>query len=101
MEEPRHSAKTEICDVEGCDKPAERSFNIKQVSRSKLVLKSNDLRNVHLCKEHYKEYKKETKTERSLDQVYDRWRSSSSGRPQRSHPGTARRPASPSATDRI
>ncbi len=71
MEPAKHKTKTEICDVDGCDKPAERSFNIKQVSRSKLVLKSSDLRSVHLCKDHYKEYKKDTKKDRALDQVYD------------------------------
>ena len=89
----RHTATEETCDVQGCDKPAERSFNIKQVSRSKLQLKSSDLRSVHLCKEHYKEYKKETKQDRSLDQVYDRWRYCSWGRPPRSLRATARRPA--------
>ncbi len=66
----KHGAAEEVCDVAGCDKPAERSFNIKQVSKSSLSLKSNDLRQVHLCKEHYKEFKKQTKTDRELDQVY-------------------------------
>lgn len=66
----KHGAAEEVCDVVGCDKPAERSFNIKQVSKSSLSLKSNDLRQVHLCKEHYKEFKKQTKTDRELDQVY-------------------------------
>ena len=54
----------------GCSKPAERSINIKQAVRSKLELKSSDLRSVHLCKDHYREYKKETKTDRELDQYY-------------------------------
>ena len=60
----------EVCDVLGCDKAAERSVNIKQVSRSSLKLKNPDVRQVHLCKEHYKEYKKETKTDREIDQLY-------------------------------
>jgi hypothetical protein len=67
-------APGDLLDVErplaGCSNPAERSFNIKQVARSSLTLKSQDLRQVHLCKEHYKEYKKETKNDRELDQVY-------------------------------
>lgn len=66
----KHGTAEEVCDVAGCDKPAERSFNIKQVSKSSLTLKSSDLRQVHLCKEHYKAFKKETKTDRELDQVY-------------------------------
>ena len=66
----KHESTEQVCDVLGCDKVAERSFNIKQVAQSKLELKSNDLRQVHLCKEHYREFKKETKTARELDQVY-------------------------------
>ena len=66
----KHDNTVEVCDVVGCDKPAERSFNIKQVSQSKLELKSADLRQVHLCKDHYREFKKETKVARELDQTY-------------------------------
>ena len=66
----KHNTVEEGCDVLGCDKTAERSFNIKQVSRSSLKLKNPDIRQVHLCKEHYKEFKKETKTDREIDQLY-------------------------------
>ena len=66
----KHGSTEDICDVAGCSNPAERSFNIKQVAKSNLSLKSSDLRQVHLCKEHYKEFKKQTKTSRELDQVY-------------------------------
>ena len=66
----KHGSAEETCDVAGCSNPAERSFNIKQVAKSNLSLKSSDLRQVHLCKEHYKEFKKQTKTSRELDQVY-------------------------------
>lgn len=65
-----HGAKTEICDVEGCENVAERSLNMKQVARSTLVLKNPGARSVHLCKEHYKQYKKETKTDRAIDSIY-------------------------------
>ena len=66
----KHGTTEESCDVAGCSKPAERSINIKQAVRSKLELKSSNLRSVHLCKDHYREYKKETKTDRELDQYY-------------------------------
>ena len=66
----KHDNTEEVCDVLGCDKAAERSFKIKQVSRSSLKLKNPDVRQVHLCKEHDKEYKKETKTDREIDQLY-------------------------------
>ena len=65
-----HGAKTDICDVEGCSCEAERSLNMKQVAKCTLRLKNMDARNVHLCKEHYKQYKKETKTDRSIDSIY-------------------------------
>lgn len=67
----KHNTAAAKCDVAGCENDAERSFNIKQVSKSQLKLKSNDLRNVHLCKEHYKEFKKQTKTDRELNAIYD------------------------------
>ncbi len=66
----KHTTVEDICDVAGCDKPSERSINIKQASRSGLVLKDPGLRNVHLCKEHYKSYKKDTKQDRGIDQLY-------------------------------
>ena len=67
----KHSKETQICDVMGCEKDSERSFNIKQVSQSELVLKSDSLRRVHLCKEHYKAYKKQTQGARAIDCTYD------------------------------
>ena len=66
----KHGVEPHECDVKGCSNEAERSFNIKQVSRSNLSLKDPSARQIHLCKEHYREFKKETKTDRSLDQVY-------------------------------
>jgi len=68
---PKHASGIKVCDVEGCDKESERSLNVKQVTETSLKLKSDDLRSVHLCKEHYKIYKKESKTARELDSVYD------------------------------
>lgn len=58
-----HVTKEQICDVSGCQNAAERSFNIKKVMNTSLELKSSDIRNVHLCKEHYKVLKKETKND--------------------------------------
>lgn len=65
-----HGQKTEICDCEGCNNEAERSINFKKVQKTSLTLKSGEHRNVHLCKEHYKTFKKETKEERSLNSIY-------------------------------
>lgn len=68
----KHGSVEEKCDVAGCENAAERSINIKQAARSNLKMKTEGLRSVHLCKEHYKDYKKQTKQDRELDQVY-RW----------------------------
>ena len=65
-----HGAKVSICDVKGCECEAERSLNLKQLSKCSLVFKGEISHNAHLCKEHYKQYKKETKTARSIDAVY-------------------------------
>ena len=67
----KHNTAPAKCDVAGCENDAERSFNIKQVAKTNLDLKSSDLRSVHLCKEHYKEFKKQTKTDRELDSIYE------------------------------
>lgn len=66
----KHGAEKKICDVANCDKEAERSISLKQVSQSGLKLKDPGVRSAHLCKEHYKEFKKETKTSRELDKYY-------------------------------
>ena len=66
----KHGTAEDVCDVAGCDKTAERSLNMKQVARTGLKLKDPGVRQVHLCKEHYKEYKKESKTDRELDSYY-------------------------------
>ena len=66
----KHGSAEETCDVAGFDKPAERSFNNKKVANTTLSQKSIDHRPVHLCKDHYKEFKKQTKTDRELDSYY-------------------------------
>ena len=38
-------------------------MNIKKVSETDLKLKSDSLKQVHLCKEHYKQLKKQTKND--------------------------------------
>ena len=58
-----HTTKEEVCDVAGCDKLSERSLNIKKVSETDLKLKSDGIKHVHLCKEHYKQLKKQTKND--------------------------------------
>lgn len=66
----KHNEKTEICYVEGCSLDAERSFNYKQVSEADLKLKPGEHKQIHLCKAHYRDFKKQTKKTRVLDRIY-------------------------------
>ncbi|MCL2148331.1 MAG: hypothetical protein FWH47_03220 [Methanomassiliicoccaceae archaeon] len=66
----KHDKAAEVCGVAGCGKEAERSISMKQFSKSSLKLEDAGARSARLCKEHYKEFKKETKSSRELDQYY-------------------------------
>lgn len=88
----KHNTTEDVCDVAGCDKTAERSLNSKQVAKTSLKLKDAGIRHVHLCKEHYKAYKKESKTDRELDSYY-RWRYCSLGRARPSRRSSTPHPA--------
>jgi hypothetical protein len=56
------------CSVVGCDKEAVRSLSREKVSAA--GLKVEGTRRSYLCKDHYKEYKKETKK----DKMLEKWR---------------------------
>ena len=66
-------AKGAKCNVEGCDKDGARSLNTTKVENAGLQVNSPGKKTV-LCKEHYKEYKKESKDDRDLERArYDRF----------------------------
>ncbi|MGB9787059.1 MAG: hypothetical protein ACP5IE_09305 [Infirmifilum sp.] len=47
------------CSVEGCDNDAVRSISLENYKRSGVNLKLKEgTKRVYLCREHYKEYKK-------------------------------------------
>jgi len=61
------------CSVEGCDNDGLRSLTTKKVESGGLRVPSSNKKSV-LCKEHYKEWKKETKQDRELERArYDRF----------------------------
>jgi len=68
MEGRQDASETETCDVTGCGKPAERSVSAKLAARAGLKF-DESLRRVHLCKEHYRKLKKETKELRQLESL--------------------------------
>ncbi len=60
--------KGEKCSVSGCGNDAERSISADKVRAAGLKIGAD--KRAYLCKEHYKEYKKKTKKEKTLD----KWR---------------------------
>jgi len=60
----------EVCGVKGCSNKAVRSLPTDRLEGNiDAGLKSTDSRRTHLCKEHYREYKKKTKDERLTDSL--------------------------------
>lgn len=57
------------CDVSGCSNEAVRSLNTDKAKKAGLRVNSNEKR-VYVCREHYKEFKKATKKDKTLD----KWR---------------------------
>ena len=56
------------CNVEGCDADGTRSLNTTKVENAGLRVNSTGKKTV-LCKEHYKEWKKESKDDRDLERA--------------------------------
>jgi hypothetical protein len=59
--------KAEKCGIAGCEKPAERSVSKQAVEKAGMKMANEDARRAHLCKDHYRQYKKTTKTDRKLE----------------------------------
>lgn len=55
----------DMCAVVGCDQSAERSIAKDLAEEAGLKIEESAKR-AHLCKEHYKEYKKKSKTDRKI-----------------------------------
>jgi hypothetical protein len=61
--------KGQKCSVSGCGGEAARSITADKVKAAGLNV-STDEKRAYICKEHYKEYKKKTKKDKTLD----KWR---------------------------
>ena len=57
------------CDVSGCKNEAVRSLNADKAKKAGLNVSSNEKR-AYVCREHYKEFKKATKKDKTLE----KWR---------------------------
>jgi len=56
------------CNVEGCQEDGSRSLNTTKVENAGLRVNSTGKKTV-LCREHYKEWKKESKDDRDLERA--------------------------------
>ena len=67
---PRGGSADE-CGVTECKEPGYKSLSTKKVKSAlpNLKLRTDRGKRVHLCKIHYKEYKKKTKKERELERL--------------------------------
>ncbi|MFB3890072.1 MAG: hypothetical protein ACE14S_11320 [Candidatus Bathyarchaeia archaeon] len=57
------------CTVSGCSRDAERSISLDKAKAAGLNVATSEKR-AYLCKEHYKEFKKKTKKDKTLE----KWR---------------------------
>ena len=57
------------CSVEGCSNPAARSVAAKRAQAALAPLKLKDDRRAHLCRDHYRLFRKGTKEERDLERL--------------------------------
>lgn len=70
MPEPRHAIeKVQKCDIQGCKNDAERSISGKKVENAGMRLSTDPAKSAHLCHEHYREFKKKTKKDRTLERL--------------------------------
>lgn len=57
----------DLCEVAGCSK--EKFKTVPKKAAEKLFKVNSAGNKVHLCKDHYKRYKKETKTDRKIERL--------------------------------
>lgn len=57
----------EYCEVVGCKNPKFKTVSKKEAE--KIFSLSTQKTKVHLCKEHYKKFKKETKEDRKIERL--------------------------------
>jgi hypothetical protein len=63
-------ASGDLCGVQGCGKEARRSLSTKKVKEALPDLKLiGEPRRTHLCKDHYRQFRKKTKQERENERA--------------------------------
>lgn len=71
MKHKPRGAKGDTCGVVDCNEKGIKSLSTKKVKSAvpDLKLKTDVGKRVHLCKKHYKEFKRKTKKERDLERL--------------------------------
>lgn len=70
MPSPKHAAKKErSCAVANCGKEASRAVSGRKVEKAGISVVTDPSKTAHLCKDHYREFKKKTKKDRMLDRL--------------------------------
>ena len=70
MPEPKHAVEqVRKCDISGCKADAERSISGRKVEKAGMSLSTDPEKSAHLCREHYKEFKKKTKKDRTYERL--------------------------------
>jgi len=63
-------AANELCGVQGCGKESRRSLSTTKVKEALPELKLiGEPRRIHLCKDHYRQFRKKTKQEREVERA--------------------------------
>ena len=67
---PARDTESETCMVSGCKEIAVRSISAEKLKKglSGVSLKT-DSRRAHICKKHYRQFRKKTKGERELERL--------------------------------
>ena len=70
MATPRHATdKARACDIVGCKNDAERAVSGKKLEKAGMDTDVDPAKSAHICKEHYREFKKKTKKDRVLERL--------------------------------
>lgn len=65
----RGGEQVDVCSVVGCGKEAARSLSGRRVAKALPELELAEGRRAQLCRDHYKEFKKATKGDRTIDRL--------------------------------
>jgi hypothetical protein len=70
MPTPKHSPSPKRqCEIAGCSEDGARSVPAKKLEKAGMETSKDPSKNAHICRTHYKEFKKKTKKERALERL--------------------------------